>query len=251
MQVINAARSPPTGCLREKFGMSAFDTRVGLPSAGHSGPPIGPPITRRRRESVRPPPPPKLVDGGAMMAGSEGPGHFPAGSRSRGWNTGLVGWTGRHGQRWSTAARWMLLAAVLAGLLGMHILTDEHGTSRHSMLPMANIAAHDVKGGLNDASVDAVPIGKTGAMSVSTPVGVDVQAMPATPVPDVEHGAMAGCILFLVVVGGAALLLALLRRLHGAGSPGISRLARAAVFDMRRRGPPGRWPRLALCVIRV
>ena len=161
-----------------------------------------------------------------------------------------MGLTERHGQQWSTAARWMLLAAVLAGLFGMHVLTAEHGTSRHSMLPMANIAAHDVVGGHNATSVGAMPIETTGAMPGSTPVGVDVQAMPASPGPGVQHGAMAGCILFLVV-GGAGLLLALLRRRHGAGSPGIGRLAGSAVSDMRRRGPPGRWPRLALCVIRV
>jgi hypothetical protein len=144
----------------------------------------------------------------------------------------------------------MLLAAVLAGLFGMHVLTSEHGTSRHSMLPMGKIAGHDVSGGHIAPSVDSVPIEITGAMPGSTPVGVDVQAMPVTPGPGVQHGAMAGCILFLVV-GGAALLLALLRHLHGAGSPGIGRLDGTAVTDVRRRGPPGQWPRLALCVIRV
>jgi hypothetical protein len=149
----------------------------------------------------------------------------------------------------------MLLAAVLAGLFGMHVLTAEHGTSRHSMLPVASIAAHDAVGGHNATSVDAMPIETTpiettDAMPGSTPEGVDVQAMPASPGSGVQHGAMAGCILFLVV-GGAALLLALLRHLHGAGSPGGGRLAGAAVSDMRRRGPPGRRLRLALCVIRV
>jgi hypothetical protein len=159
-----------------------------------------------------------------------------------------VGLTERQGQRWQTAARWMLLTAVLAGLFGMHVLTAEHGTSRHSMLPVASIAAHDAVGGHNAPSIDAIPIETTGATPASTPV--DVQAMPASPGSGVQHEAMAGCILFLVV-GGAALLLALLRHLHGAGSPGGGRLAGAAVTDMRRRGPPGRWPRLALCVIRV
>jgi hypothetical protein len=161
-----------------------------------------------------------------------------------------MGWIGRHGQRWSTAARWTLLAAVLAGLFGMHVLTAENGTNQHSMLPVANIAAHDVSGGHNAPSVDSMPIETIDSMPASTPAGMDAQAIPATPGPGVQHGAMAGCILFLVV-GGAALLLALLRHLHGAGSPGSGRLAGAAVSDMRRRGPPSRWPRLALCVIRV
>jgi hypothetical protein len=61
---------------------------------------------------------------------------------------------------------------------------------------------------------------------------------------------MAGCILFLVV-GGAALILLLLRLRGGHGTTGLGRFAGIAVSDMRRRGPPGGWPRLALCVIRV
>jgi hypothetical protein len=65
-----------------------------------------------------------------------------------------------------------------------------------------------------------------------------------------DHGAMAGCILFLVV-GGAALILLLLRSRDGQGATGLGRFAGIAVTDMRRRGPPGRWPRHALCVIRV
>ena len=66
----------------------------------------------------------------------------------------------------------------------------------------------------------------------------------------VDHGAMAGCILFLVV-GGAALILLLLRYRAGSGTAGLGRFVGIAVTDMRRRGPPDRWPRLALCVIRV
>jgi len=64
------------------------------------------------------------------------------------------------------------------------------------------------------------------------------------------HGAMAGCILFLVV-GGAALILLLLRYRARSGTAGLGRFVGIAVTDMRRRGPPGRWPRLSLCVIRV
>jgi succinoglycan biosynthesis protein ExoA len=57
---------------------------------------------------------------------------------------------------------------------------------------------------------------------------------------------------FFMVVGGAALILLLLLRYRaGSGTAGLGRFVGIAVTDMRRRGPPGRWPRLALCVIRV
>ena len=64
-----------------------------------------------------------------------------------------------------------------------------------------------------------------------------------------DHGAMAGCILFLVV-GGAALILLQLRDRDDGGTTGLGRVAGITVTDLRRRGPPD-WPRLALCVIRV
>lgn len=76
---------------------------------------------------------------------------------------------------------------------------------------------------------------------------LDIRAVDTTRA--VDHGATAGCILFLVV-GGAALTLLLLRLREGQGPTGLGRFASIAVSDMRRRGPPGRWPRRALCVIR-
>jgi hypothetical protein len=85
-------------------------------------------------------------------------------------------------------------------------------------------------------------------------VGVaDIAAVTAAgPGSAGDHGAMAGCILFLAVGAAALILILILLRFRGGpGTSGLGRLAGAAVSDMRRRGPPGRWPRLALCVIRV
>jgi hypothetical protein len=75
-------------------------------------------------------------------------------------------------------------------------------------------------------------------------------SLPATPGSGGDDGAMAGCILFLVI-GGAALILALVRHRGAPWATGLGRLAGIALTDLRRRGPPGAWPRLALCVIRV
>ena len=152
----------------------------------------------------------------------------------------------RQVQLLSTAARLALLAAVLAGLFGMHVLTAEDGSSGHGALPMI-VTSHP------DMTVPAhSPADPTPAVmdAVGTLPGIAAELSADPGAGGVDHGAMAGCILFLVV-GGAALILLLLRLRGGQGATGLGRFAGIAVSDMRRRGPPGRWPRLALCVIRV
>ena len=171
---------------------------------------------------------------------------LPGGSRDGRWNTGGVGWIDRPARRLSTAARATLLVAVLAGLFGMHVLTADGGNGGHGALPMIGTAAHDT---MTDHRASP---------ATSPPMSMDaLGSVPGAAVPAVDpgsggdgHGAMAGCILFLVV-GGAALILLLLRYRAGSGTAGLGRFVGIAVTDMRRRGPPGRWPRLALCVIRA
>lgn len=124
----------------------------------------------------------------------------------------------------------MLLLAVIAGVFGMHALTPGDG-SGHWMLPATAMAAghHDAPG-----SAEAAPVGPT-----------------AAPLPPAfGHGDMAGCILFLVV-GGALLLLALALAQPGAAARDLARRAAGLLLDLRRRGPPDGWPRVALSVIRV
>lgn len=149
-------------------------------------------------------------------------------------------------RRWSTAARWALLAAVLAGLFGMHVLTVDDGTGPHGSLPMIGPSSHD------DMSGSAAP--PTAAMPVMVPAdswaGPDLQLAVGPGSGGTDHSAMAGCILFLVV-GGAALALLMMRYRPGGQVAGLGRVTRIGLTDMRRRGPPGDRPRLALCVIRV
>jgi hypothetical protein len=161
-----------------------------------------------------------------------------------GWNTDRVGRTDRRARRRWNAARSVLLAAVLAGLFGMHVLTDEDsGTGGHGTLPMIATSAHDDMSGPARAATRDVP---------ATIDAADRGAvfLPATPGTGGDHGAMAGCILFLVI-GGVALILALLRHRGAPWATGLGRLVGIVLTDLRRRGPPGAWPRLALCVIRV
>lgn len=175
------------------------------------------------------------------------PTTVPGGGRDRRWNTGGVGWTDRRVRRLSTAARWALLSAVLAGLFGMHVLTAEVGSSRHGALPMISTTGHaDMT---EPAPPPAAPVPVVmDALGGLPGIGAVLRADPGSG--GVDHGAMAGCILFLVVVGGALILL-LLRYRDDPGTIGPGRVAGIAVTDIRRRGPPGRWPRLALGVIRV
>jgi hypothetical protein len=167
-----------------------------------------------------------------------------------GWNTESMERV-RHQQpsRGSTPGkvrRWLLLAAVIAGIFGMHVLTAEDGTSRHGALPMISTAGHAEMTGHDPQLAGALPLAVDAAVGMAGVAAVTADG----PGSGGDHGAMAGCILFLAV-GAAALILVLLRLRGGPGLAGIGRLAGTSVSDMRRRGPPGRWPRLALCVIRV
>jgi|GEM_PF-1076349 len=175
------------------------------------------------------------------------PTTIPGGGRDGRWNTGGVGWTDRQLRRLSTAARWALLAGVLAGLFGMHVLTAEDGSGGHGGLPMIGTSGHPDMTVPVQSPADPMPVVMDAIGSLPGTAAV-LSADPGAGGGD--HGAMAGCILFLVV-GGAALTLLLLRLREGQGTTGLGRFASIAVTDMRRRGPPRRWTRLALCVIRV
>ena len=158
-----------------------------------------------------------------------------------------MGWTDRQVRRLSAAARLTLLAAVLAGLFGMHVLTAEDSSGGHGGLPMINTSGHADMTGPALSPADPMPVVMDAVGSLPG-IAALLSADPGAGGGD--DGAMAGCILFLVV-GGATLILLLLRLREGQETTGLGRFAGIAVTDMRRRGPPGRWPRLALCVIRV
>jgi len=171
-------------------------------------------------------------------------------SPAAGWNTELVERTDRRAPTGPTAARLILLAAVLAGLFGMHVLTAEDGTSRHGALPMISAAgphgvtSHDPIPADTMPAMDATGVLAGGAVVASTTFA------PTDPAPGGDHGSMTGCILFLVI-GGAALILLLLHHRNTSNTTRSGRLPGPVLTEIRRRGPPVRWPRLALCVIRV
>ena len=166
-----------------------------------------------------------------------------------GWDTDVVEGTGRRAPTGRTAARLILLAAVLAGLFGMHVLTTEDGTSRHGALPMISAAGPHGLSGNDSIPDDTMPaMDATGVLAGGAVVASTTFA-PTDPAPGGDHGAMTGCILFLVI-GGAALILLLLHQRNWSNTT-RSGLPGPVLTEIRRRGPPVRWPRLALCVIRV
>ncbi|NNG37048.1 hypothetical protein [Nakamurella aerolata] len=154
----------------------------------------------------------------------------------------------------------MLLLAVTAGIVGMHVLSTGgqpgHGamTMPASMTMPAPIATPVVASGPSEAPAaqhrQGAAIGATGEPAYPMPAQAAAQPTgelsdPAAPTPD--HAAMTACVLFLVV-GGTLLLLALaLRSAPATGSP----LRRVRWIRRNRRGPPGTALHLRLGVIRV
>ena len=149
------------------------------------------------------------------------------------------------------AVRWMLLAAVLAGLFGMHVLTDGDDDSVHGDLAQVPAAAQSSSGDHVMTGVRReVP---TAFDAGGTPVNARSAAVVSTA-PNGGLGAgqgMAQCVLFLLTVG-SALLLALLASRWPATTCGPLAAVTVIWCDLRRRGPPGpERPRIALCVTRI
>ncbi|WP_090475584.1 DUF6153 family protein [Nakamurella panacisegetis] len=144
--------------------------------------------------------------------------------------------TSPRGRVW-VAARWLLLGLVIAGIVGMHVLSEHDAGGGHGMM-------------MNPGAVAAEPA-HHGAMPAAMNTASGGPMMSG--VPDSGGGmssGMAACILFLVIGAGlVALALLVLRRAAGrpaAAGPWWLGSGRS------ERGPPGSGaPRISLCVLRV
>ncbi|GGL89896.1 hypothetical protein [Nakamurella endophytica] len=156
--------------------------------------------------------------------------------------------------RAARAARWVLVVAVLAGIVVLHLLTDHHGASElSSPVPAAAVAGgvHDVahpaatgRAGLAQHGTDPAPaVQSAGWMQ---PVGVPVASavVPAERSPGIplHDGGLADCVLALVL--GLALAAVLVRRSERAPA------APVAPREGRARPGPGDVP-VTLCVLRT
>lgn len=145
------------------------------------------------------------------------------------------------------AARSALLALiglVIAGIFAMHVLGSHDQDGDHSMSVSAPgvVAAHASAAhpgsDMSDMADMAVVAAAGDGSAVTSAAG---HGMP---------GSMAGCILFLVGVGGLVVALMLALALAGGRNPDVFD-ARGS-FRIRRRGPPGTAPpHFSLCVLRV
>lgn len=137
-------------------------------------------------------------------------------------------------------ARWILLTLVMAGIFGMHVLSQPEPAGGHGMLMQPRSAA-------------AMPMSMTDHHHSAEPVAATGWPRPDTFIATVStgmSGSMLCCILFLAAGGLLILLmvLATIRRADVAGSTQPSLL----LWAVSRRGPPGgRPPRISLCVLRV
>jgi len=145
-----------------------------------------------------------------------------------------------------TAARWLLLAAVIAGVLAMHVLSAADSGGNHQPMAMTSVGA----------ALPALSVTTSAAMVMNVPA-TGFQAPITGPVPGTQVGlaggmgmsAMGCCVLFLVSTAGLVLLI----RAHCANEVSAADSAGGpATLSSLQRGPPrpGR-PRIALSVLRV
>lgn len=134
-------------------------------------------------------------------------------------------------------ARWLLLAAVLLGVLALHVLTAEDHAGTSGQLAVSGAA-----------QVSTVPDLPVVAAVADTGVLVVAAGDPAEPTDDASL--WVGCLLFVTAAapGALALLLMLRRPRRPAAVPDHPRPGTLVVV---RRDPPMLLPRLAVGVIRV
>lgn len=147
-----------------------------------------------------------------------------------------------------TALRGLLLAAVIAGIFGMHVLNGRDMTDQHGPLPgpASLTTSHDPMPAAASNQHEAAA-----AAPVLLSSGIVASVLTVATGSKMAHAAMGACTLFLVLGGAVALLMLL--RLLSVGEVTHGRLHRASVSaDVMRRGPPGSLlPRAALCVFRI
>ena len=155
----------------------------------------------------------------------------------------------RRGSPAWTAVRWTLLAAVLAGLFGMHVLTDGDNASGHGDLAPVRAAAQSSSSTdvMTSMPRDLPTASDSGSTSNTSSVAVISAVWAAPTVPMGAGHAMSQCVLFLVAVGSA-----LLASRWPATTCGLLAAVTAIWGELRRRGPPGpERRRIALCVTRI
>lgn len=155
-----------------------------------------------------------------------------------GWAAGRIG----PGRGPAAAARWLLLGAVIAGVLAMHILSAADSGGNHQPMAMAMTPDSDSSAGMSMG----LPMQTAELVAASYPI----TATQLSGGPGAGMSPMTCCVLAFVSAAG---LLLLLRSTTPATNPAADRIrGRAAASAAPQRGPPGQGrPRIALSVLRV
>ena len=150
-------------------------------------------------------------------------------------------------------ARWMLLGAVIAGVLAMHVLSAPEGFEGHSM-PAGMVMGAEVAVAVDVPVMPAMAMAGTGADTrwpASHPAAGAVMKIVVTPVPGGMSG-MTCCTLFLLTGVGTLLLASLLRVIRRQPDLCLESEALQSLWQRERAGPPPvRASRTVLCVLRV
>jgi hypothetical protein len=142
---------------------------------------------------------------------------------------------------WSSAARWLLLAAVIAGVLAMHVLSAADMGGNHQPTAMASVS------GASPADPPSMVMDMSAAQS-RAPVAQPVAGTQLAP-EGIGMSAMSCCVLFLASAVGLVLLI----RSFSVPTASVGESSGSpAMLSILQRGPPGPGrPRIALSVLRV
>lgn len=150
-------------------------------------------------------------------------------------------------------ARWVLLGAVIAGVLAMHVLSEPEGFDGHSM-PAGMVTSAEMAVARDVPVMPAMAMAGTGAdtrLPAPQPAAGALVADMMTPDPGGMSG-MTCCILFLLTGAGILLLALLLRVICRQPDLPLGSKALQHFWQRRRAGPsPAPAPRISLCVLRV
>ena len=150
-------------------------------------------------------------------------------------------------------ARWVLLGAVIAGILAMHVLSEPEGFEGHSM-PAGMVMGAEMAAVVDVPVVPAMAMAGTGVDTRLPTMQLAAGAVAANVVPPAPGGmsGMTCCILFLLTGAGVVLLALRLRVTRRQPDQPQASDALQLFWQRRRAGPlPVPAPRILLCVLRV
>ena len=143
--------------------------------------------------------------------------------------------------------RWLLLALIAAGVIGMHVLSEQDTGTGHGMVMDATAVAQSASG--TDHRPQSMEMMQSSTAYSGSPVAALYTDLTAPAHQDMS-GAMAMCLLFLAAGAAAIALLLLAVRLRR--HPADLTTWLSGPWGVNRRGPPPLpVPPHSLCILRV